>query len=502
MIKTDNKKHIAALVKAYKKGDSGAFLQLYEETFAHAKYIAQGIVKNIDDAEDIVQDSYLAAIEKIGDLREPSKFLSWFYKIVSNKAKNYSQKMKPDFFKNKSEEQNALHSAYATDESTPQESIEKQELNEKLDEIIRSLTYEQGVSVMLYYFDGLSLSEIAEITGVSSNLVKQRLWSARKKIKKEMENSEDKDGNKLFALLPFPGLFASKIFRHRVLSSGYTLSTAGGSSAGGTVAAKTVAMTAVHKAVAGIAAVAVIGGSSAGTAVMVKNRKNEIKSAGTAVTDYSGETQTVFKAFTATFTAVETVTTFAEVNETVSVLTSQTVQTDSNSTSGSGNISRKEQKESNSNKPVSSTSQKETTTKHTTKGRKNKEYTTGTTAQKRTESTSVSTTSGTRRETTSREQTTHNSPEAAAPTEKPTETASTKAKAEIYITVVKDGGATTVGTFTKTIDAGEKYSFSDAEADAKSRYGGQHDFTYVYSYGTDASSGAEAGKTYSITVDI
>ena len=78
---------------AYKRGDDEAFRLLYEETVAQAKYIAQGIVKNIDDADDIVQDSYLSAIEKIEDLRNPSKFLPWFYQIVTNKAINYTLKM-------------------------------------------------------------------------------------------------------------------------------------------------------------------------------------------------------------------------------------------------------------------------------------------------------------------------------------------------------------------------------------------------------------------------
>ena len=491
---------------AYKRGDDEAFRLLYEETVAQAKYIAQGIVKNIDDADDIVQDSYLSAIEKIEDLRNPSKFLPWFYQIVTNKAINYTLKMKPDLFKNRNEEQNALNKAFGDDgNETPQEIFEKGFVNNELFRIINSLPYEKGVTVLLYYYDGFSIAEIAEITGANKNLVRQRLWSARQEIKKELEKIEKKEDGKLFGLLLLPGSVSAKLFRSKLISSGSAVSSAGVKTAAGTVAvksatgagsaaAKIAAMTVTQKAVAAAVTVAVVGGASAGTAKIIKNRQTA-SPAESSVSDNSEE-------FTETSTRRKLSNIFSSATETAEHDPTENEQTSEDAVSNSQGTTRENTSGTTQAAVISDKETESETQKNPTAASKTTERT------RRSENKSTSLTEKQTSSTTKRNTSTETEPSTQTTSKKQSETTATtsrpttKGKATVRVTVVTNGGTTMIGTFTKTIDEGETYSFSDAEADARSRYGSQYDFTYAYTYGSDASSGAEAGKTYSITVDI
>ena len=129
MVFTAERKIIAALIKAYKSGDKTAFKKLYELTIEQATYIASGILTKKEDIEDVVQDSYLAAIEKIDELRDETKFLSWFYQIVTNKSLNYLDKSRTILQKTSLNAQNILiHSLAEDQEILPAEVAEENEL--------------------------------------------------------------------------------------------------------------------------------------------------------------------------------------------------------------------------------------------------------------------------------------------------------------------------------------------------------------------------------------
>ncbi len=500
------KRWIAAQVAAFKNGDTEAFKNLYYETVEQANYIASGAIKNPDDIEDIIQDSYLSAIEKIGDLRDDSKFLPWFYSIVANKSANFSNKMKPDLFKSSGEEQNAyLKTVNEMGNYLPEDAVENKEVRSKLLEIINNLSYEKGLAVLLYYYDGLSIAEIASISGVKPNLIKQRLYSARKEIKKEIEKEKKKDGS-LFGLLLLPGSVSAKLFRSRLISSGSAVSSAGVKTAAGTVAvksaagagsaaAKIAAMTVTQKAVAAAVTVAVLGGASAGTVKIIKNRQTASPAAESSVSDHTEE-------FAETSTRRKLSNIFSSATETAKHDPTENEQTSEDAVSNSQGTTRENTSGTTQAAVISEKETESETQKNPTAAPKTTERT------RRSENKSTSLTEKQTSSTTKRNTSTETEPSTQTTSKRQSETTvttsrpTTKGKATVRVTVVTDGGTTTIGTFTKTIDEGETYSFSDAEADARSRYGGQYDFTYAYSYGSDASSGAEAGKTYNITVDI
>ena len=86
-MKNDNKK-IARLIKQIRRGNKSAFEEFYKQTSTKAYFIALKITQNEQDAEDILQESYIKALEKIDEIDTSQNINAWFLKIVSNKSKN------------------------------------------------------------------------------------------------------------------------------------------------------------------------------------------------------------------------------------------------------------------------------------------------------------------------------------------------------------------------------------------------------------------------------
>lgn len=201
-------KNIAEYVREAKKGEQQAFSKLFELTNKSAYYTALKITKHQDDAEDIVQDAYIKAFTSLDKLADDSKFESWFNCIVANKCRDLLKKKKPDLF-----------SEYETDDSDiafedtlenrdllllPESVTENEALRKLIMDCIERLPDEQRACVVMFYYDELSVKEIADALKIPEGTVKSRLSKARKTLRKEFENIEEKDKIKLHAVPFFP----------------------------------------------------------------------------------------------------------------------------------------------------------------------------------------------------------------------------------------------------------------------------------------------------------
>ena len=90
---------IAELVVKLQGGDNSAFNELYKLTSGRAYFVAFEITKNEQDAEDILQESYIKMLEKINTLDKPESFVSWFHHMVANKSKDSLKKKKPSLLR-------------------------------------------------------------------------------------------------------------------------------------------------------------------------------------------------------------------------------------------------------------------------------------------------------------------------------------------------------------------------------------------------------------------
>lgn len=300
----NDKQIISELVEKVQQGDMDAFGRLYEILSPRSLFVALEIVKNRQDAEDILQDSFITALEKINTLDKSDSFVGWFNRIVANKSKDFLKKKKPVLF---DEEEKQVFELIPDEdkEFSPQDNFNDSETRKMVLDAVNELSDEKRICVLLHYYNEMSIADIAEAVGSNENTVKSRLFQARKDLSAKFKELERKG---LYSVSPI-GLvlwawnnsektvaksFVGSKEAATILTS-VTAKAGAGTAAGATavatasagastvsasitgtgVAAKIAAMTVVQKVAAGIAIAGVVTGSAAGTAIVVKNNAKE-----------------------------------------------------------------------------------------------------------------------------------------------------------------------------------------------------------------------------------
>jgi len=162
-------------------GDSAAFGLLVDKYKPGIYALAYSRLRNFHDAEDITQEVFLKAYQKLSTLRRWDSFLAWLYAITSNLCRDLMRERakRPDceFIKDK----NARFFDYPSINSYQQE-----QLYESLHEALDSLPQMYRDVLTLYYLGGMESKEIAQFLGTSPAAIRQRLSRARSKLKEEM----------------------------------------------------------------------------------------------------------------------------------------------------------------------------------------------------------------------------------------------------------------------------------------------------------------------------
>lgn len=257
---------LISLVSAAQQGDGQAMNNLFNAFYNDVYYFALKTVKDDDLACDITQETFVEIINTIGDLQEPAAFVKWMKQITYHQCTRYFKKKK-DVLADEDEEGNTIFDIMAEDrtEFIPDAALDQQDFRKTILAMLDELSEEQRAATLLYYYDELSVKQIAEIQGVSEGTVKSRLNYARKSIKNSVETYEKKNNIKLhsFAFLPF---------MFWLFKTGAEESTAGAASAASGVAAGVSAATGttITAAASGAAAAGATGAAAAGTGIFAK----------------------------------------------------------------------------------------------------------------------------------------------------------------------------------------------------------------------------------------
>ena len=206
-------KTIKELVSSAKSGNKKSFDKLYELTHNDVWYNCLSLLKDEENAKDIMQETYITAFLKLDTLNDEQKFCGWIISIAVNKCKNK--------LKGKVEYQiddEVLITEAETDElMLPEEYITKTEKRKVLLQIMEdTLSFNQYQTVLMFYFDEMSISEIAQGLEISEGTVKSRLNSSRAKMKTAIEDYENKSGDKLHGVVVVP--FFTTIFKEEAKS--------------------------------------------------------------------------------------------------------------------------------------------------------------------------------------------------------------------------------------------------------------------------------------------
>ena len=206
-------KTIKELVLSAKNGNKKAFDKLYKLTSNDVWFTCVSLLKDEENSKDIMQETYITAFLKLDTLKDEEKFCGWLTAIATNKSKNK--------LKGKVEYQiddEVLIAKTETDElMLPEEYITKTEKRKVLLQIMEdTLSFNQYQTVLMFYFDEMSISEIAQGLEISGGTVKSRLNSSRAKMKIAIEDYEKKSGDKLHGVVVVP--FFTTIFKEEAKS--------------------------------------------------------------------------------------------------------------------------------------------------------------------------------------------------------------------------------------------------------------------------------------------
>jgi RNA polymerase sigma factor (sigma-70 family) len=176
------------LVALARSGDKNAFGQLIERYQQMVKRIALGMIADEEIARELAQEARLQAYLSLDHLRDNTRFKSWLYGIVLNVCRGYLRDQKADMFSLEAITGGMYREIefFPSDVIDPEEIAEQRELHQVVLNAIEHLSPKDRVATLLFYYEQLSLREIAAILNVSVSAVKGRLFRAREQLREHL----------------------------------------------------------------------------------------------------------------------------------------------------------------------------------------------------------------------------------------------------------------------------------------------------------------------------
>ena len=176
--------NLASLVIKAQSGDSEALSELYSATYNQMYFFAFKIVGNEQDALDVLQNAYIIMVEKIGTVKDSTMFISWFKRVLINEC-NHTLKKNHKYVPPEDEERDIFDSIEDENEEFLPESVLNDSETKRIifDTIDNELSNSQKQTIMMFYYDEMKISQIADAMETNENTVKNRLHESRKKLK-------------------------------------------------------------------------------------------------------------------------------------------------------------------------------------------------------------------------------------------------------------------------------------------------------------------------------
>ena len=195
----------AALVARAQNGDTEAFSELVQHYDRRVFRMAKQITQNDEDAEDVLQESFLKAYTHLGDFHGNSKFYTWVVRIAVNEALMKLRKRRSDRTTPLDEpidtgEDEVIREIAVWDEN-PEQQYSRDELGGILDEAVQSLAPLYRTVFVLRDIEELSIEETAQALNISISAVKSRLLRARLQLREKLTRLFKKKRDDSFAYL-------------------------------------------------------------------------------------------------------------------------------------------------------------------------------------------------------------------------------------------------------------------------------------------------------------
>lgn len=178
------------LVDAARKGDRDAFRTLFERYHRRAYALALGVVRQPDDALDVVQDAFIKAHRYLDRFEGNSGFYTWLYRIVMNLAIDHLRKHR----RARPVEVDDARLEDATDDAllprilggNPGRALLDGEIRKRIDDALATLSENHRAVIVMRELEGLSYEEMAQAMRCSKGTIMSRLFHARRNMQKQL----------------------------------------------------------------------------------------------------------------------------------------------------------------------------------------------------------------------------------------------------------------------------------------------------------------------------
>lgn len=175
----------AELLARCRLKDPEAFGILVERYASAIVNLAYRMVGERADAEDLAQDTFLAAFKALPTFRADARFSTWLYRIAANKCKDRLRSrhgavrpVNPDDDESVADE--------GTEYQTPEQTLSQRQVAEHLDQAIQRLPPLYREAFVLKHVEGLSYEEMEEILGAKTDTLKMRVYKGRVQLSREL----------------------------------------------------------------------------------------------------------------------------------------------------------------------------------------------------------------------------------------------------------------------------------------------------------------------------
>ena len=169
-----------ALVREVLAGTPEAFAPIVERYKGAVLGVAFARLRDFDEAEDVAQQVFIEAFERLGNLKDPKRLGAWLRSIAIHRSINHFKRSQ------RGSELEKIYAPVSSRMPQPDELLEQAEAREQVKAAIDRLSKTQRETVVLYYLGGYTQQEVAVIQDVPIGTVKFRLHKARTKLKEDM----------------------------------------------------------------------------------------------------------------------------------------------------------------------------------------------------------------------------------------------------------------------------------------------------------------------------
>ncbi|PVA08326.1 RNA polymerase sigma factor [Thalassorhabdomicrobium marinisediminis] len=195
-----------ALVAAARTGEEAALRELIRRMNPRLFRVARGIVGSDEEAEDVVQESYLNAFHKLETFRGEARFSTWITRIAINNARMHlRRKQQHKEYDTVTEHRPAAASIHAfpgQDPDRPEVALGRAQIRALLEDAVASLPSELRLPFLLREAEHMTLREIGRDLSLNPITVKTRLFRARRKLRQALEQRIEGGFDAIF---PFDG---------------------------------------------------------------------------------------------------------------------------------------------------------------------------------------------------------------------------------------------------------------------------------------------------------